>query len=166
MSFHLFKCCSNFINPDAIYWSFVNSSRYSMIPFILFIHQLFHVFLPLIFSPFLVYNHFTWCSIQTVLPVISCLSFTICFAIQKISVWWLGSFKSLARSFCFFPFAKEIILFAFCLLLLYSIHVSVNVFFFSNFHTFSSFPLLHGPFDNPHVTCAVSIIIFFICCHC
>jgi len=25
---------------------------------------------------------------------------------------------------------------------------------------------VHGPFDNPHVTCAVSIIIFFICCQC
>ena len=34
--------------------------------------------------------------------------------------WWLGSFKSLAHSFCFFLFAKEITLFAFCLLFLYS----------------------------------------------
>jgi len=25
---------------------------------------------------------------------------------------------------------------------------------------------VHGPFDSPHVTCAVSIIIFFICCQC
>jgi len=25
---------------------------------------------------------------------------------------------------------------------------------------------LHGPFDNPHVICAVSIIIFFIFCQC
>jgi len=51
------------------------------------------------------------------------------------------------------------------------------IFLFSNIHTFSSFPLLlqqlahsttmfpYGPFDNPHVTCAVSII-FFICCQC
>jgi len=33
-------------------------------------------------------------------PVISYLSFTICFAIQKISFCWLGSFRSLANSFC------------------------------------------------------------------
>jgi len=58
MSFHLFQCCSNFIDPDTICWSFFNSSRYSMIPLILFIHQLFHVFLPWIFNSFLVYNHF------------------------------------------------------------------------------------------------------------
>jgi len=67
-------------------------------------------------------------------PVISCLSFTICFAIQKISFWWLGSFKSLTHSFCFFSFANEISLFVFCLLFLYSFHAS--------FHTFSSFLLL------------------------
>jgi len=53
------------------------------------------------------------------------------------------------------------------------------IFLFPNFHTFffsltasatSSFQhhvslWLHGPSDNPHVTCAVSII-FFICCQC
>jgi len=38
-SFHLFQCCSNFVDPDAIYWSFLNSSQYSMIAFIFFIHQ-------------------------------------------------------------------------------------------------------------------------------
>jgi len=31
--------------------------------------------------------------------------------IRKISFCWLGSFKSLAHSFCFFLFAKEITLF-------------------------------------------------------
>jgi len=73
-------------------------------------------------------------------PVISCLSFTVYFATRKISFCWSGSFKSRAHSFCFFCFAKEITLFAFCLLFLYSFHACVN--FFSNFHTFSSFSLL------------------------
>jgi len=68
MSFHLFQCCSNFIDPDAICWSFFNSGRYCMIPFILFIHQLFHVLLSWIFSPFLVYDHFARYSFQTVWP--------------------------------------------------------------------------------------------------
>ena len=58
-------------------------------------------------------------------PVISCFSFTICFAIRKISFWCSGSFRSLAHSFCFFSFAEEITLFALCLHFLYSIHVSL-----------------------------------------
>jgi len=80
----------------------------------------------------------------------------------------------LARSFCFFHFAKEITLFAFCLLSLYSIHASVNFSFFPNSILSLLFPYcsatssfhhhvslcLHGPFDNPHVTCVVSILIF------
>jgi len=115
---------------------FFNSSWYSMIPFILFIHQPFHVLLPWIFNPFLVYNHFTQYSFQTVWPRYIHFLFTICFAIR-----WLGSFKLLAHFFCFFPFAEEITFFAFCLLFLYSFHASVDFSFF-NFHTFSSFPLL------------------------
>jgi len=63
-------------------------------------------------------------------PVISSLSFTNCFAIRKISFCWLRSFKSLAHSLCFFPFTKEITLFAFCLLFLYSFHASVDFSFF------------------------------------
>jgi len=66
-------------------------------------------------------------------PAISCLSFTVCFAIRKKSFWWLGSFKSLAHSLCFFSFG-------FCLLFLYSFHASVEFCFFSNFHTFLLFP--------------------------
>jgi len=110
-------------------------------------------------------------------PVISCLSFTICFAIRKISFCWLGSFRSLAISLCFFPFANKITFFVFCLLFWYSSHASVDFsllqfpyfFFFSltasaisSFHHHVSL-CLHAPFDNPHVTCTVSIIIFFIC---
>jgi len=91
-----------------------------------------------------------------------------------------GSFKSLALSFCFFSFANEITLFACCLPFLYSFHASVDLSFFqfpcfffffltalatSSFHHHVSL-CLHGPFDNPHVTCDVSIIIFFICCQC
>ena len=45
---------SNFIDPDAICWSFFNSSRYSVFPFILFFCQLFDVLLPRVFNPFLV----------------------------------------------------------------------------------------------------------------
>jgi len=40
--------------------------------------------------------------------------------IRKISFSSLGTFKSLAHSLCFFPFAKETTLFAFCSLFLYS----------------------------------------------
>ena len=64
-------------------------------------------------------------------PVISCLYLTICFAIQKNSFWHSELFKSFAYSFCFFSFAEEITLFAFCLLFLYSILAS---FVFSFFH--------------------------------
>jgi len=93
----------------------------------------------------------------------------------------LGSFKSLAYSFCFFPFAKEITLFVFCLLFLYSFQASVDFFFKFPYFSFFSltalatssfhfhhhvFLCLHGPFDNRHVTCAVSIIKYFICCQC
>ena len=81
-----------------------------MVPFILFIHQFLHVLLPRVFDPFIIYNHFPWCSLQFN-PVISCLSLTICFAIRKISFWHLESFKSFAHS-CFFSFAEEITLFA------------------------------------------------------
>ena len=57
----------------------------------------------------------------------------------------------------------------------------MTIFLFSNFNTFFFFSLttsatssfhhhvslwLHVPSDNPHVTCAVSIVIFFICCQC
>jgi len=78
--------------------------------------------------------HLSWTNMSEVRqfdPVISCLSFTICFAIQKILFSCSGSFRLLARSFCFFSFAEEIALFALCLLLLYSIHTSFK------------FPLFH-----------------------
>jgi len=82
------------------------------------------------------------------LPIISCLSFTICFAIQKLSFWWLVSFKSLRLSFCFFPFAKEIIL---CVLftLLVLLPCLCQFFFFSNFHTFLLFPYCFSNFLIP-----------------
>ena len=37
--FHFLQYCSHFGHPDAICWSFLNLSRYLMVPFILFIHQ-------------------------------------------------------------------------------------------------------------------------------
>ena len=87
---------------------------------------------------------------------------------------WLGSFKSLAQC-TFLLFLSLCVLFT----LLYSFHASVDIFFkFQYFFFFSltasttsSFNhhvslCLQGSFDNPHVTCAVSIIIFFICCQC
>jgi len=74
-------------------------------------------------------------------PVIFCLSFTICFAIRKISFCWLGSFRPLANSFCFFPFVNEITFLAFCLFFVYSSHASVDFSFFQ-FPYFSSFLLL------------------------
>jgi len=44
---------------------------------------------------FLIYNHFTPdIPFRQFDPVISCLSFTICFAIQKISFWCSGSFQN------------------------------------------------------------------------
>ena len=73
---------------------------------------------------------------------------------------------------------EEITLFAFCLLFLYSFHTNIEFYLFQ-FPYLSSFPLLlqqsphstmfpclHGPLDNPHMTCALSVIIFFICCQC
>jgi len=81
----------------------------------------------------------------------------------------------LAHSFCSFPFAKEITLFHFVyssctpsMLLLIFLFFQFPYFFLSSitasatssFHCHVSL-CLHGPFDNPHVTCAVSIIIFF-----
>jgi len=113
-------------------------------------------------------------------PVISCLSFTICFAIRKLSFWCSGSFRSLVHSFCFFSFAEEITLFALYLHFLYSIHASFEFFLF-HFPYFIFFSLtasatssfrhhvslcLQGPFDIPHMCCAVSIMIFFILCQC
>jgi len=113
-------------------------------------------------------------------PVISCLSFTIYFASRKISFWCSGSFRSLAHSFCFFSFAEEITLFALCLHFLYFNHASFKFSLFpflyfiffsliasatSSFHHHVSL-CLQGPFDIPHMRCAVSIIIFFILCQC
>jgi len=169
MSFQLFQCCSNLIKPDAICWSFFNSILYSVIPFILLIHQLFHVLLSWIFNPFLVCNHFIRYCFQTVWPryILSIFYCLLCYS--KISLGCLGLFKSLAHFFCFFPFSKEITLFSFCLLFLYSFHVSVNFSFFqfayffflsltasatSSFHHHVSL-WLHGPFDHSHMTCAV-----------
>jgi len=123
-------------------------------------------------------------------PVISCLSFTICFAIRKISFWCSGSVRSLAHSFCFFSFAEEITLFALCFC--YSSYTPsvtrLSNFIFSIFCTLSCFPLLlqeppHSTIVFPEVckdlltchVCAVlfpslfhhySIIIFFILCQC
>ena len=133
LSFHLFQCCSNFINPNTICWSFFNSCRYSVFPFIIFLisismysfHESVTPFSSTITLPDTPFRQFH--------PVISCLSFTICFAIRKISLCWTGSFNLLAHSFCFFPFAKEITLFEFSLLFLYSFHASVNFSFFPTF---------------------------------
>jgi len=170
MSFHPFQCCRNFIDPDILLvLSFISFSMYSF-------HESLIPFSSAITLPDTPFRQFD--------PIISCLSFIICFTIR------LGSFKSLAHSYCFFPFAKEIMLFVFCLLLLfpfakeimlfvfcllllYSFHASANFSFFqfpyfffffltasatSSFHHVSL--CLHGPFDNPQ-SCAVSIIIFF-----
>jgi len=135
MSFHLFNAAYT------ICWSFFNCGLYSVIPFISsFIHFSMYSFheslipfsstITLLDAPFRQFD-----------PIISFLSFTICFPIRKISFCWLGSFKSLAHSFCFFSFAKEITLFAFCLLFLYSFHASVD-FSFVQFPYFFSFHLL------------------------
>jgi len=80
------------LDPVAICWSFFNSSRYSMIPFILFIRQLFHILLPRIFNPFLVYYHFTRYSFQKVWPVISWPSFpsALLFLCKKNKFWGNG----------------------------------------------------------------------------
>ena len=74
-------------DPDAICWSFFNFCCYSMIPFMFFIHQFFHVLLPWIFNSFLIYNRFTWYVFQTVWPCyilsffyyLLCLSLFSCF---------------------------------------------------------------------------------------
>ena len=58
---------TNNSSPDAICWSFLNPSRYLMVPCILFIHQFLRVLLPRVFDPFIIYNHFPWCSFNTVI---------------------------------------------------------------------------------------------------
>jgi len=182
MSFHLFQFCSNFIDPVAICWSFFNSSRYPMIPFILFIYQFsmysFHKSLvpfsstiTLLNTPFRQFD-----------PVLSCLSFTICFAIRKISFWCLGSFKSLINNYYYYYYTSTsssiVINNPVCILftLLVLIPYFCWDFFFSSFHTFSSFPLLlqqhphstavfpclHGPFDNSHMSCYFHHIIHLL----
>jgi len=76
---------SSFSMPQQLHWSwcwsFFNPSRYPMIPFILFIHQLFHVLLPWIFNPFLVNNHFTRYSFQTIWPcyILSFFYYLLCY---------------------------------------------------------------------------------------
>jgi len=89
MSFVFYNAAATSSDPDAIFWSFFNSSWYSMIPFILFIHQLFHVLLPWIFNPFLIHNHATQYSFQTVWPHYILSFFYHLLAIQKTSLWWL-----------------------------------------------------------------------------
>ena len=110
-----------------ICWSFFNSSRYSVIPFILFVSFSMYSFreslIPLsstVTLPNIPFRQFD--------PIISCCSFTICFAIRKVSFWRLWSFKSLAHSFCFVCFA--LVGFMFHLLFLYSFHASVDLSFF------------------------------------
>jgi len=126
-----FQCCCDFKDPDAICWSFVNSSQYPMIPFILFIHQFFYKALQSLYMTL-------FSNILTMLhPVI----FTICSAIRKISFSCSGALKSLAHSFCFFSIVDEITF--------HSVYSSctpsmpLSGFLSSNFHTLSSFPLLH-----------------------
>jgi len=141
--FHLFQCWGNFIHPDTICWSFFICGRYSMIPFIFFIHQLFHVLLTWTFNPFLVYYHFTWYTFQTVWPHYTMPFFyhLLCYS-KNFIFCWSGSFKSLAHSFCFFLFAKEITFFCVLFPLLVLLPCLCRFFFFFNLHTFSSFPLL------------------------
>jgi len=87
-------------------------------------------------------------------PIISFLSFTMCFAIWKISFWCLGSFRSLAHFFCFFFFAEEITLFALCLFFLYSFHSS-----FSNFLS----SIFERPFVKRFTLCYPTIVLSSVC---
>jgi len=154
MSFYLFQCCRNFIDPDAICWFILNSSQYPMISFNFLNHQFFHVLLAWIFTPFLACTHFTPYSFQTVWPHYMLLSFTICFLLEKFH--FDASFKWLAHSFCSFPFAEEITLFAF----VYSSCIPstpLSSFLSSNFDTLYSFPLLLQ--HPPHCT----IIFPYVC---
>jgi len=146
LSFHLFQCHSNFINPDAsagtpadILWShsfssFISFSMYSF-------HEFWIPFSSTITLPNTPFRQSD--------PIISCCSFSNSFAIRKISFWWLGSFKSLAHYFCLFPFAKEITHFAFSILFLYSFHASVNFSFFPISILFLLFPYCFSNFLIP-----------------
>jgi len=105
------------------------------------------------------------------------MSFTICFAIWKISFWYLESFKSHAHSFCFFFFAEEITILVFCILFLYSFHASVefSLFQFPHFFFFSLVlpsgwvsPPLHKHVRTPIgwypiIVSLHSIFLFFWC---
>jgi len=135
----LMQSSAHSLTPAAILWSlsFSSSISFSIYSF----HEPLIFFSSTITLPETPFSQFD--------PIISCLSFTICFAVRKISFWWLRSFKLLANSFCFFPFAKEITLFTFCLLFLYSHHASVDFSFFSDFYTFLLFPYCFSNFLIP-----------------
>ena len=92
---------------------------------------LFHVLLPWMFNSFLIYNHFTWYSFQTVWPcyILSFFYHLLCHS--KNFILLLRIIRSRAHFLCFFFFAEEITLFALCLHFLYSIHASFE---FSPFH--------------------------------
>ena len=92
-------------------------------------------------------------------PVTSCLSFTICFAIRKISFCWLGSFRSLAHSLCFFPFANEISFLCF----VYSSRtppMPLLIFAFSNLHTFLADRTIGRAFGT---MCRLSVCRLSVC---
>ena len=134
-------CLFIFFNAAATSLTLRQSAGPSLTPAdILFILQLLHVLLPWIFNPFLVYNHFTRYSFQTLWPnyIVSFFYHLLCHS--KNFILMVRIIKSLAHSFCFFPFVKEITLcISFTLLVL--LPCLCRCFFFFNSHTFFSFPL-------------------------
>jgi len=111
------SACS-FLTPADVLWS---HSFSSFISSVYFFYESLIPFLSTILLPDAAFKQFD--------AVISCLSFTICFAVWKISFCCLRSFKLLAYFF-FFSFAEEITLFAVCIVFLYSLHASIEFFLF------------------------------------
>jgi len=134
---YLFQCCSNLTDLDAICWLFFNSSRYPMIPFILFIHHF--------FSMYSFHESLIPFSSPVTLPntpfrqfdcVISCLSFTTCTPSMPLSSFLSSNFHTLSS----FP------------LLLQQLPHS------------TTFPYVCMDLLTLHMFCAVSINNIFICC--
>jgi len=140
--------------------------------------SVFPVLLPRIFYPFLIYTQFTWYSFQTVWShyILSFLYHLLCYLknfILKLRTIQITCTFHLFLSLC--GRNNPLCIVSTLLVLLPHLCQVLS----SNFHTLSYFPyyfsnLLIPPhfimpawtFDNPRETCAVSIIIFFICCQC
>ena len=133
-----------------------------MIPFISWVHRIFH-YISSVF-PVFPFSSTACCIFQATEPVTSCLSFTICLAIQKVLFWFSELFRSLAVSLRLFSFAKDrdVVFFAHWLLSLYFSHESWPFFLpFSIQHLLNFMP--HWPHHSTTMFLYVDAVPWFLC---